>query len=106
MAHSAMPALDAHLVSLLQSATPPGAAGGGLDIVDLIWKASLVVKLVLLLLIGLSVASWYIIAFKWYFLRRAQGESLSFLETFWQTRKLEVIYQTSEKHPHSPISQM
>ncbi len=101
-----MSTLHATIVALLEPALPGGAAAPSLDLLDLILRASVVVKIVLLLLIGMSVACWYIIAHKWFFLRRAQHESLLFLETFWQTRRLEVIYKASEQHARSPISQM
>lgn len=81
-------------------------AGAGLDIVALIGQSSGVVLAVLVMLVGLSVISWYIIGYKAYYLRRAQGESIEFLESFWQSKRLDAIYQVSENLKRSPISQL
>ena len=53
-----------------------------LDIVELIFQASLIVKLVMLLLAAMSVGSWAIIAFKWRELRRAEQDSEAFVEVY------------------------
>jgi len=77
-----------------------------MSISNLLLKATPVVKGVLLVLVLMSVISWYIIVYKWLYLRRAQGESGLFLETFWQSKRLDEIYQTSEHLKRSPISQV
>jgi biopolymer transport protein TolQ len=77
-----------------------------MSITSLIIGASPVVKGVLLILVLMSVVSWYIIVYKWLYLRRAQGESALFLETFWQSKRLDEIYQTSEHLTRSPVSQV
>ena len=61
---------------------------------------------VLLLLLGASAFSWAIIAKKWLQIRRAQDESVKFLETFWQSKRLDAIYQAAEALRASPISQV
>jgi biopolymer transport protein TolQ len=64
------------------------------------------VKGVLVLLVLLSLISWYVIVYKWLSIRRAQRESQLFLETFWQSKRLDEIYQTSQALQRSPISQI
>jgi biopolymer transport protein TolQ len=91
-------------VSLVTLAAPAG--GTEISIMKLIADASPVVKAVLLLLVLMSVVSWYIIAFKFIALKRANRESELFLETFWQSKRLDEIYQTSEHLKRSPISQV
>jgi len=59
---------------------------------------------VLGLLVLFSLISWYIIGYKWYYIRKAQNESIEFLETFWQSKRLDQIYQNSERLKRSPIS--
>ncbi len=81
-------------------------AGEGLDIVELISQSSGVVLAVLLLLVAFSLISWYIIGYKAYYLRKAQAESIEFLESFWQSKRLDAIYQVSENLRRSPISQV
>ncbi len=84
------------------------AAGTGksLDPWVLVSDATVVVKLVILLLTVFSVVSWYIIAYKWYFIQRAQGQSTQFLDRFWGSKRLDAIYQASEELRWSPIGQI
>ncbi len=65
-----------------------------------------VVLAVLLMLLAMSAACWGIIYYKWRFLRRAQRQSVEFLETFWGSKRLDAIFSSSEKLTHSPISQV
>ncbi len=73
---------------------------------SLLAQATPVVKGVLLVLVLMSVASWYIIVYKALYLRKARAESSLFLEAFWQSKRLDEIYQTSEHLKRSPISQV
>jgi biopolymer transport protein TolQ len=61
---------------------------------------------VLMLLVLASVASWAVIAYKAYVVRQAQVHSVSFLESFWQSKRLDEIYGESEKYRRSPIAQV
>ena len=81
-------------------------AEGDMSLGTLVSHATPVVKVVLLILILMSMVTWYIIAYKWLYLRRARKESNSFLETFWQSKRLDEIYQVSEQLLRSPISQV
>ncbi|MBN2498611.1 MAG: MotA/TolQ/ExbB proton channel family protein [Deltaproteobacteria bacterium] len=65
-----------------------------------------VVIAVLVLLLVMSAACWGIIYYKWRRLKRAQIESIEFLEVFWSSKRLDAIYQASEKLTKSPISQV
>jgi biopolymer transport protein TolQ len=82
------------------------AAGGDLDYIEIVTHSGPVVMGVLCLLILASVVSWAIILKKWLHLRRAQDESVKFLETFWQSKRLDAIYQAAESLGASPISQV
>lgn len=95
--------MDSIFVNLV---TVTADAATEFTITGLLLKATPVVKGVLALLVGMSLISWYIIIYKWFYLRRAQGESSLFLETFWQSKRLDEIYQTSEHLKRSPISQV
>jgi biopolymer transport protein TolQ len=85
-------------------------AGGAerLDMLEVLRKSveqgNWVVLGTLGLLVLFSLVSWYIIGYKWYYVRRAQNESIEFLETFWQSKRLDQIYQSSERLKRSPIS--
>ena len=95
--------MDSIFVNLV---TVSADAASDMSITGLLFRATPVVKVALALLILMSLLSWYIIIYKWLYLRRAQNESTLFLETFWQSKRLDEIYQTSEHLKRSPISQV
>ena len=84
-----------------------GAVLGGrlasLDALSLIWQASWLVQLVLLLLVLLSVFSWAIILVKWRELRRAEQDSEAFLEIY-QEGSLDAAYQFARELDRSPLA--
>jgi biopolymer transport protein TolQ len=77
-----------------------------LDILSLIMAASPVVMGVLGLLAFFSLVSWYIIAYKAFYLSRAHRESVGFLEDFYHSKRLDAIYQSAGELKRSPISAM
>jgi len=79
---------------------------GSLNYLELITHGGPVVTAVLLILVLSSLASWTIIFRKLLHLRRAQAESLQFLETFWRSKRLDSIYTASEQMPVSPVAQV
>ena len=89
--------------TLLQLAAPLAA---GLNYLEVIRHSGPVGIFVLLLLLGASVASWAIIALKYFHVRQAQKQSVEFLDIFWQSKRLDAIYQAAEKLSVSPISQV
>ncbi len=95
--------MDGILASL---AAPLTTSPENLDILSLIINASAVVMGVLALLAGFSLVCWYIIGFKYLYLKRAESESNLFLENFWKSKRLDAIYQTAEELRRSPISEM
>jgi biopolymer transport protein TolQ len=62
--------------------------------------------LTLLVLVGFSIASWGIILVKLLSIRQAQRSSVEFLEVFWQSKKLDDIFQRSESMTQSPVAQV
>jgi biopolymer transport protein TolQ len=85
-------------------ATAPLAAE--LNYVEIIRHSGPVGIFVLLLLLGASLTSWAIILLKYLHLRQAQQQSVAFLDAFWQSKRLDAIYQAAEKLTISPISQV
>ena len=75
---------------------PLAAAGEGLDYLEIARNSGPVGITVLVLLLGASAVCWAIIVRKWLQIRRAQDESVKFLETFWQSKRLDAIYQAAE----------
>ena len=84
----------------------PAPLAASLDYVDIIRHSGPIGIGVLLLLVGASVASWAIIAIKHFHLRDAQRQTVRFLDFFWQSKRLEDVYEEAEKLATSPISQL
>ncbi|MFQ5457480.1 MAG: protein TolQ [Myxococcota bacterium] len=89
--------------AFLLGASAAGSTFTG-GVLDLIWQAGPVVKLVLLILFGFSFISWGIIFYKGRVLRRAMAESTEFLEIFWERRSLDLIYDEAKHLTGSPLS--
>ncbi len=70
-----------------------------LAIVELISNASLIVKLVMLLLTYVSVMSWYWIFRKWFQLRDARKKTDRFERDFWSGGDLATLYQDAVAAP-------
>lgn len=75
-------------------------------VTEILFEASGVVLGVLALLGVLSLMSWFIIGYKMLYMQRAQRESTKFLEIFWQSKRLDAIYQQAEEFQRSPVSQV
>ncbi|MET0401932.1 MAG: MotA/TolQ/ExbB proton channel family protein [Cystobacter sp.] len=79
---------------------------GAMNYVQILRDASLLELGVLALLMGVSIASWALIALKATQLARARRQSLAFLDTFWKASRLETLYQDAQKHDGSPLSKV
>ncbi len=66
-----------------------------LSILYLIGQASLLVQLVMLLLVVLSVVSWYWIFRKWFQIRAAYSDTGTFEREFWSGGDLNTLYQSA-----------
>jgi biopolymer transport protein TolQ len=69
------------------------AAQDALPLWSLIGNASMLVKLVLLMLLVASIISWTMIFRKWYAIRLAHGAANRFEEKFWAGGNLNQMYQ-------------
>ncbi|MBI5512214.1 MAG: protein TolQ [Deltaproteobacteria bacterium] len=70
------------------------------------YQATVPVKIVLLILIVFSLVCWYIIGYKWLYLRRAFAENETFLKVFEETRQLNVAAEAAARNVRSPVAQM
>ncbi len=77
-----------------------------LSIFRIISETSGVVFGAIVVLILMSLGSWYIIGYKWYYLSRARRESDEFLDTFWQSKRLDSIYQSVEQFDKAPLGEV
>ena len=72
-------------------------------IVELIFQADPVVQLVLIVLVGMSLACWVIIFNKFNMLRSATRNSQAFLDLFWKSRRLDQVYERADHMGPSPV---
>ena len=72
-----------------------------LDIWTLIVNASIVVKVVMLLLLAVSFMSWMFIFQKWFSIRRANRQTEQLEREFWGGRDLNALYQGAVNNRHS-----
>ena len=77
-----------------------------LNYLEIIRSGSFIELLVLGLLAGVSAVSWALIAMKATQLARARAQSVTFLDAFWQSSRLEAIYQVAQGLEGSPLSRV
>jgi biopolymer transport protein TolQ len=80
------------------------SVASGNDLIRLVQNASLLVKLVLLLLMLFSIISWAVIIFKSLEYSRARKNSLRFLEYFQRSKNFTEINKFSASQKNSPLS--
>ena len=85
---------------------PTQTIGFGVDVFDLVLRAGPMGKLVLLILLGFSVASWAIIIHKWRLMRRVRRETSLFREIFAESDNLAVVYAATKQYQASPLARM
>ncbi len=73
-------------------------------ILQLILHASLVVKVVLVVLAFFSILSWSIIFAKYYHLKAAYDESAAFAKAVEASRDPKVLLEAAKSLPHSPLA--
>ena len=76
------------------------------DIIQLVLHSGPMVRFVLFLLLALSVATWAIIFTKYRTLKKAQKESVFFLDLLWKNANLPDAFAASKKLRYSPISKV
>ncbi len=77
-----------------------------LSVVRILLETSGVVLGAIIVLAIMSLLSWYIIGYKIFALNRAQRQSDSFLDRFWQSKRLDEIYQSLENFDDSPVAEV
>jgi biopolymer transport protein TolQ len=78
----------------------------GNSILDMMMNAGPMVKFIMLMLLGLSVACWCVILMKFLLMRRARKESDSFIELFRQRRNYAGLYRDSQNMEDSHLAQI
>lgn len=70
---------------------------GHLNVFTMFWSAGIMVKFVMLLLLGFSLYSWFIVFQKFSLYKKAKEESSTFLETFWHSKHLSEAHKFAEQ---------
>jgi biopolymer transport protein TolQ len=96
------------LFALAQSASAPPAAGAGeldrsTDIVTLVTDATVVGKIVLLILLIFSAVSWAVIFYKIWVFRRSEQQSATFLGVFRKSAKFSEVQAVCPTLAASPL---
>lgn len=85
----------------LAAAATPGMAPG---IVGLFWEAGWMGKVVMGILLCFSIVSWAMILLKFQFLRKAEKESLAFLQVFRKTKNVSELLASADHMKFSPVA--
>jgi biopolymer transport protein TolQ len=78
----------------------------GDTVLTLIFKAGLIVKFVLLLLLFFSVFSWAIIFYKLRLLSKIEKESNEFYQAFLKDKQWDALYKSTKKLTISPLANL
>ncbi len=76
------------------------------DLVKLLSASKGIVLAVVILLLALIVLCLFVIIYKLIQVSQAQSQSVTFLDRFWESKRLDDIYKVSEGLKHSPLSAM
>ena len=77
-----------------------------LDLLELVRESTGAVMAVLVILVAMSLVSWYIIAVKAAYLSKARRQSDQFQDAFWRSKRLDNTYKEAESLRRSPVAQM
>ena len=78
----------------------------GTSLINLMFHASPVVILTMLLLLFFSVATWTIIFLKLSHFREAQRQTISFLDNFWKAKNLSQVQGQLKLYERSPMAEI
>jgi biopolymer transport protein TolQ len=82
------------------------ASGSDTSILSLIFDADIIVQLTLLTLVFMSLSCWAIIIQKFFRITKATRQSARFLKLFWETKRLDSVYEQSGMYTASPVAQV
>lgn len=84
----------------------PGPLLGEVDLVGLLTASKGIVLVVVLILLLLVALTLFVMFYKLIHITQAQNQSIRFLDRFWESKRLDEIYQVAEKLKRSPIAAM
>jgi len=71
-----------------------------------VWSSRGVVLLVLLVLVGMSLATWYVIGFKWWFLKKVNEQNKAFLKAYWDDKRWETLAERAHVLTEATVGHM
>jgi biopolymer transport protein TolQ len=77
-----------------------------IDIIHLLFGAKGLVLVVAYLLVASIFTTIFVILYKLIHLSQAQSQSITFLDRFWESKRLDDIYRVAEQLKHSPLAAM
>jgi biopolymer transport protein TolQ len=75
-------------------------------ILEILWNAGPIAKVVLGILLIFSIVSWALIVEKWWQFRRVRRQTLGFVKVFREARRPSVVHIAARKHRDSPLAQL
>jgi len=88
------------------SASSLGPLLAEVDLVGLLTASKGIVLFVVIILLLLVALCVFVVFYKIVHISQAQGQSITFLDRFWESKRLDEIYQVAEKLKRSPIAAM
>ncbi len=79
---------------------------GAVDLVALLTASQGIVLGVVILLLTLIALCGFVIVYKVIHVSQAQSQSITFLDRFWESKRLDDIYRDTEPLQNSPLAQM
>jgi biopolymer transport protein TolQ len=76
------------------------------DILEMLFAAKGIPFVVVLILLTLAALCLFVILYKLIQISQAQAQSVTFLDRFWESKRLDDIYRVAESLKHSPIAAM
>lgn len=76
------------------------------SLLDRIEQAGPLIMLVLCCLVTLSILTWAVAITKWFYLRKIENLSLSFIRSFWDSRSLNDLNSHLGDFPYSPVREV
>jgi biopolymer transport protein TolQ len=81
-------------------------AAYNVDIFGQLLESRGVVLIVLLALIAMSAVTWFIIGYKWIFMKKVLEETDQFLKTYWADKRWDGLAERSNALNHAPVARM
>lgn len=77
-----------------------------MNIIALVTHSGPVVTAVLIMLVAFSIGSWTVIIYKFLQFRKAFVQTNSFIQMFWDSRKMDEIYENTPRYIESPVARV